>query len=99
MRGKTFVGTVIVPLAIFFGGSAITVTAASHVPHNPHSPDSNIGDSEGFGTRTLYPCATEDSDNCYWDARTMGNGPERIAQGLNPGISFVTLNGTTYYLK
>lgn len=23
---------------------------------------------------TLPPCATEDSDNCYWDADTMGNG-------------------------
>lgn len=22
----------------------------------------------------LPPCATEDSDNCYWDADTMGNG-------------------------
>lgn len=21
----------------------------------------------------LPPCATEDSDNCYWDADTMGN--------------------------
>lgn len=22
----------------------------------------------------IPPCATEDSDNCYWDADTMGNG-------------------------
>lgn len=22
----------------------------------------------------LPPCPTEDSDHCYWDARTMGNG-------------------------
>lgn len=22
---------------------------------------------------SLTPCATEDSDNCYWDADTMGN--------------------------
>lgn len=22
----------------------------------------------------LPPCATEDSNNCYWDADTMGNG-------------------------
>ena len=25
-------------------------------------------------TRTIPPCATEDSNNCYWDADTMGNG-------------------------
>lgn len=23
---------------------------------------------------SLPPCATEDSDNCYWDAQTQGNG-------------------------
>ena len=23
---------------------------------------------------SIPPCATEDSDNCYWDAQTMGNG-------------------------
>jgi hypothetical protein len=23
---------------------------------------------------SLPPCAAEDSTNCYWDARTMGNG-------------------------
>jgi len=22
----------------------------------------------------LPPCQTEDSNNCYWDAQTMGNG-------------------------
>lgn len=24
--------------------------------------------------KLLPPCATEDSENCYWDADTMGNG-------------------------
>jgi hypothetical protein len=37
---------------------------------------------------TLPACVTEDSDNCFWDAREQGNGA---------GLSFVTLNGTTYY--
>jgi len=36
----------------------------------------------------LTPCETEDSDNCYWDASTRGNGE---------GVSFITLNGVTYY--
>lgn len=36
------------------------------------------------------PCATEDSDNCHWDAKKQGNGK---------GRSFVTVNGKTTYLK
>lgn len=39
-------------------------------------------------TYTLPPCATEDSDNCYWNAATMGNGT---------GTSFINLDGVTYY--
>lgn len=59
----------------------------------------SVTGSQGFGPRVTLPkCSTEDSDNCYWDARTMGNGPERIARGLNPGQSFVTIDGKTYYL-
>lgn len=38
---------------------------------------------------TLPPCPTEDSDNCYWDAQTMGNGE---------GQSFVTQDGETTYV-
>lgn len=34
----------------------------------------------------LPPCATEDSDNCYWDGGANGDGR-----------SFVTLHGVTYY--
>ena len=36
----------------------------------------------------LPPCVAEDSDNCYWDARTMGN---------RQGDSFVTISGFTHY--
>lgn len=37
----------------------------------------------------LFPeCATEDSTNCYWDARIRGNGQ---------GNSFIDINGTAYY--
>jgi hypothetical protein len=36
----------------------------------------------------LPPCPTEDADDCYWDAPTMGNGS---------GRSFITVDGTTTY--
>lgn len=36
----------------------------------------------------LPPCQTEDSDNCYWDADTMGNGT---------GKSFTVINGIVTY--
>ncbi|WNO27760.1 membrane protein [Microbacterium phage Huwbert] len=29
------------------------------------------------GIEELPPCATEDSDNCYWDASVQGNGEGR----------------------
>lgn len=37
----------------------------------------------------LSPCATEDSNNCYWDGSTMGNGR---------GDSYVTVNDTVMYV-
>lgn len=36
-------------------------------------------------TLHLSACPTEDSDNCYWDASTRGNGQ---------GQSFAVINGT-----
>lgn len=38
----------------------------------------------------LPPCATEDSDNCFWDAQERGN---RL------GRSFVTVNGTRLFVE
>lgn len=37
----------------------------------------------------LAPCATEDSDNCWWDAARDGNGT---------GRSFVVIDGEISYL-
>lgn len=37
---------------------------------------------------SLLPCPTEDSDNCYWDAATRGNGQ---------GTSFIVVDGVVYY--
>lgn len=34
-------------------------------------------------------CATEDSDNCIWNAETQGNGK---------GQSFIVINGVVTYL-
>lgn len=48
----------------------------------------------GFGIAAwvMYPplpaCATEDSDNCYWDATTQGNGT---------GLSFTVVDGIVSY--
>lgn len=38
----------------------------------------------------ILPCPTEDSDNCYWNAATMGNGQ---------GQSFVNIDGVTTYCQ
>lgn len=37
----------------------------------------------------LSPCATEDSNNCYWDGSMMGN---------HHGESYVTLNNVVMYV-
>lgn len=39
---------------------------------------------------TLGPCVMEDSDNCYWDATSRGNGS---------GASFIAMDGQVYYLS
>lgn len=44
-----------------------------------------IDDSDGVG---LPACATEDSDNCYWDAEEQGNGQ---------GRSFSVVDGVVTY--
>lgn len=36
----------------------------------------------------LAPCATEDSDQCWWDDDVQGNGD---------GMSFVVIDGEVYY--
>ena len=43
-----------------------------------------------FPDLSLAPCATEDAQNCYWDAATMGNGT---------GVSFINWAGTYYYAE
>jgi len=44
-------------------------------------------------TQVYYPCPTEDSDNCIWDARWRGNGE---GTGLGTGQSFVSVQGALY---
>ena len=39
-------------------------------------------------TVDLPPCEYEDSDNCFWDAQSRGNGE---------GTSFVVLDNIVYY--
>ena len=47
-----------------------------------------IGQSIEGNHNRIPPCATEDSDNCYWNAETMGNGK---------GQSFIVINGKVTY--
>jgi hypothetical protein len=62
----------------------------------PTEPSSQLGDAAPAhvtapaapAASALPACPSEDSDNCYWDAATMGNGT---------GTSFVMLNGVAYY--
>lgn len=71
----TFVGiiaTTLVLIGVLIGAAWSALNAAS----------------TSDGTIWLSPCATEDSDNCYWDASTRGN---------DEGVSFITFNGVTYY--
>lgn len=40
--------------------------------------------------RTLRPCPAEDSENCIWNAQTMGN---------LSGRSFIRWEGVTYFAE
>ena len=40
---------------------------------SPFAPTQSVVNEDSPG-ESLPPCQTEDSDNCYWDADTMGNG-------------------------
>lgn len=57
---------------------------------DPHSCiDAPEYNNCGNGSNNSLPaCITEDSDNCYWDAQTMGNGK---------GRSFTVINGEVTY--
>lgn len=57
----------------------------------PRDPHYVVYDERGDTERVavvLTECVTEDSDNCFWDADTMGNGK---------GTSFVVIDGVTYF--
>lgn len=64
-------------------------TASPTAAHSIHLPNSVIAEIRASNAdATLAPCTTEDSDNCYWDASTMGN---------SKGNSFIAWNGNHYY--
>jgi hypothetical protein len=68
----------------FAGGLSLAVHADA-----PRCTDS-IADAGGIcHGEPLPPCPTEDSDDCYWDAATMGNGS---------GRSFMVESGVVTYL-
>jgi hypothetical protein len=81
-------------MIIGIGGIAMT---AACLPDNPApAPQPTVIDCTATDCSkdipgdnyTIVPCAQEDdTDNCYWDAATRGNGQ---------GTSFVWLNGKFY---
>lgn len=56
---------------------------------NGYAAQADSSAAEAYRTALTTPCAQEDSDNCYWNAATRGNGV---------GNSFVVVNGTYFYL-
>lgn len=78
MNRWTATGLAIVVL-VMGGGYAYALT--------PDPVDAATG---GLSSATaLPPCATEDSHDCYWNARVQGNGE---------GRSFVDIGGVVYFL-
>jgi len=77
------------------GIAAVTLSAAFTVIVTPHPvsvPRCTDAIADAGGTchgEPLPACPTEDSDDCYWDAATMGNGS---------GRSFVVEHGIVSYL-
>lgn len=56
---------------------------------NASDPDWIIcPDSQYPADSTIPVCATEDSDNCYWDATSMGNGTGRSFTVVNGIVTF-----------
>jgi len=93
------IGTMIVALTVGFTlGVAVTSTVMTRAAVNEHGVNEHaavpictdqIADSHGMCQgEPLHACPTEDSDNCYWDAATRGNGQ---------GLSFVNVNGRVIY--
>lgn len=81
MRKLTCIAIAAALLASLTGCGAVD-KADRWVEYGPH------GETTGEVIITLGECATEDSDNCYWDASSHGNGE---------GTSFVNIDGVTYY--
>jgi hypothetical protein len=71
-------------------GATLTITASAD------ASSSDVADTTKKQRHALRvvaplmkPCKFEDSHNCYWDAKTRGNGR---------GRSFVDLAGVVYYV-
>lgn len=86
--------TALASIAGLASGLALMTTLAFCPPIAPTPTPTPAAAPAAQVKTTDYPaislpaCIDEDSDNCYWDAATMGNGK---------GDSFVTLHGKTYY--
>jgi hypothetical protein len=98
IREGAFLGGPSVVLALAIGmalGTGLSISGAvpqsepSFLPPCVDLVADNHGMCEG-PLLDLPACVTEDSDNCVWDARVMGNGR---------GESFVAYEGAVYYVE
>lgn len=51
-------------------------------------PASAVAHIRSLPDQVIPPCAHEDSDDCFWDAKAHGN---------DQGRSFISIQGVTYY--
>lgn len=63
------------------------VCLSAVLPLVAHTPAPGASRASAVAVQ-LTPCATEDSDDCYWDAAVRGNGV---------GQSFTVRNGVVTY--
>lgn len=73
------------PVASPEPSSAVPVSGSSQDVYNRLTGQSVASE---LSTSTLPPCEHEDSNNCYWNASTMGNGI---------GRSFTDIMGEVFY--
>lgn len=97
MRTKSMISLAVTLSAIggglsglYFGQQGTPPAQVVHVQPAPSpSPVRSVSDPRAAFFASLPLCEFEDSENCFWDAKALGNGK---------GRSFIDLNGTAFYL-
>jgi hypothetical protein len=77
------------PVAVMPESDCLATQAALWAIPADQLADGPALDAACYPLDRLPACEMEDSDNCYWNAATRGNGR---------GRSFASVNGALYYL-